>query len=106
MTNYQVTFFGSILKAIACTPNKNFDHLAYEQGVIEPTKKIRKLAEQAGNERPSEEQIMEIMVLLWTIFETKQVDLEERSARIKEIVGLHSLQASLPEQLASVSYKG
>jgi hypothetical protein len=35
-------FYGSVLKAIACTRNRNFNDSEYTQGVIEPSRRIRR----------------------------------------------------------------
>jgi len=84
VADYVPTFIGSVMKHIACTPNKNFDEAAYDRGVIEPASRIRKLQEILGEERPSDLQMREVMALLLTIFETKFVDMEEREDRVRE----------------------
>lgn len=99
VADYKPTFLGSVMKAIACTPNKNFDDEAYERGVIEPARKIRKLQEELEEQRPSDEQIKEVMSLLLTIFETKQVDVDEREDRIKEILDRNDLHSLFPDLL-------
>ncbi|MBX7167801.1 MAG: hypothetical protein K1X74_15825 [Pirellulales bacterium] len=99
MAEYVPTFLGSVMKAIACTPNKNFDDDAYDRGVIEPARKIRKLQEELGDARPSDEQIKEVMGLLLIIFETKMVDMDEREDRIKEILDRNQLHALFPDLL-------
>jgi len=99
VADYKPTFLGSVMKAIACTPNKNFDDDAYTRGVIEPAQKIRKLQEELEEERPSDEQIIEVMSWLLTIFETKQVDMEEREDRIKEILDRNDLHGLFPDLL-------
>ncbi|MFO0949212.1 MAG: hypothetical protein U1D30_25425 [Planctomycetota bacterium] len=99
VADYVPTFLGSVMKAIACTPNKNFDNAAYEKGVIEPARKIRKLQEELGDARPSDEQMKEVMAYLLTIFETKMVDHDEREDRIKEILDRNHLHALFPDLL-------
>lgn len=99
MGKYVPTYLGSVMKAIACTPNKNFDNDAYDKGVIEPARKIRKLQEELGDARPSDEQIKEVMGYLLTIFETKMVDMDEREDRIKEIFEKHQVQHLFPDLL-------
>jgi [acyl-carrier-protein] S-malonyltransferase len=99
MAEYTPTFLGSVLKAIACTPNKNFDQQAYEAGVLEPARRIRKLWDELGEQRPSDEQIREVMQLLLQIFETKMVDVEERDDRIRDILDRHQLHPLFPELL-------
>jgi [acyl-carrier-protein] S-malonyltransferase len=99
MAEYTPTFLGSVLKAIACTPNKNFDQQAYEAGVLEPARRIRKLWDELGEQRPSDEQIREVMQLLLQIFETKMVDGEERDDRLRDILDRHKLHPLFPELL-------
>ena len=99
MAEYVPTFLGSVMKAIACTPNKNFDEAAYDRGVIEPARKIRKLQEELGDARPSDEQIREVMDYLLTIFETKMVDWDEREDRLREILDRNGLHALFPDLL-------
>ena len=99
MAEYTPTFLGSVLKAIACTPNKNFDQQAYEVGVLEPARRIRKLWDELGEQRPSDEQIREVMQLLLQIFETKMVDGEERDDRLRDILDRHQLHPLFPELL-------
>lgn len=92
-------FLGSVMKQIACTPNRNFDEAAYEKGVLEPARRIRKLHEELGNARPSEETAHEVMKLLLTIFETKQVDWEEREDRVREVLDRGGVADLFPDLL-------
>lgn len=87
------------MKAIACTPNKNFDNDAYDKGVIEPAQKIRKLWEELDDKRPTDEQMKEVMDLLLVIFETKMVDMDEREDRIKEILDRNKVHDLFPDIL-------
>jgi [acyl-carrier-protein] S-malonyltransferase len=93
------TFLGSVMKAIACTPNKNFDNDAYDKGVIEPARKIRRLQEQLGDAKPTPEQMREVMELLLLIFETKFVDMDEREDRVKEILDRNHVHDVFPNLL-------
>lgn len=90
-------FYGSVLKAIACTRNRNFDDDEYTRGVIEPSRRIRSMMQDCGDEIPTEEQIRETLALLRQIFETKQVDPEERQSRMEEIVQRNDLHHLLIE---------
>ncbi len=87
------------MKAIACTPNKNFDNDAYDKGVIEPAQKIRKLWDELDDKRPTDEQMKEVMDLLLVIFETKMVDMDEREDRIKEILDRNQVHDLFPDLL-------
>ena len=99
MADYVPCFLGGVMKHIACTPNKNFDNEAYERGVIEPARKIRKLQEELGEARPSDDQIREVIGWLLTIFETKMVDWDEREDRLRELFERYELQPLLPDLL-------
>ncbi|MGH2733117.1 MAG: hypothetical protein ACRDJG_09315 [Actinomycetota bacterium] len=93
-------FYGSVLKAIACTRNRNFNDAEYTQGVIEPSRRIRSLMQACGDGTPTEEQIRETFALLQQIFETKRVDDEERQSRMKEIVQRNDLHHLLIESIS------
>ncbi|MHC4560396.1 MAG: hypothetical protein ACYS80_24190 [Planctomycetota bacterium] len=99
MPDYVPSVLGSIMKAVACTPNRNSDSQTYEQGVIVPARMIRKLWDELGDERPSDEQIREAIEALLLIFETKVVDIEERNERLREIFDLHELHNLYPDLL-------
>ncbi len=96
MTDYRPSLLGSVMKAVACTPNRNFDEASYQRGVIEPAQQIRRLQEELGDARPSDEQIRQVIAWLEGILDCKQVDRQERAERLSEIVALHELQALLP----------
>lgn len=93
-------FYGSVLKAIACTRNRNFDDTEYTRGVIEPSSRIRSLMQARGDGTPTEEEIRETFALLRQIFETKQVDREERQSRMHEIVQANDLHYVLIEDVS------
>lgn len=93
-------FYGSALKAIACTRNRNFDDTEYTRGVIEPSGRIRSLMQACGDGTPTEEEIRETFALLRQIFETKQVDRDERQSRMQEIVQANDLHYVLIEDVS------
>lgn len=99
MSDYVPPFLGTVMKHIAATPNKNWDNDAYSHGVIDPAAKIRKLREELGEARPSDEQIREVIGMLLTIFETKQLDIAEREDRLRETLDLHDLHHLFPDLL-------
>lgn len=99
MADYIPPILGSVMKHIACTPNKNFDNDAYDRGVIEPARAIRKVYEELGEARPSDEQIRTAVGHLLTIFETKMVDMDEREDRLKELLDMHQLHSLFPDLL-------
>jgi len=90
-------FLGSVMKAIACTPNQCFDNELYQKGVIEPARRIRQLQEELGDQPPDEARMREALELLFRIFETKGVDPAEREDRIKEILAKSRLEALFPD---------
>ena len=99
MADYVPCFLGSVMKAVACTPNKNFNDAEYNEGVIEPARQIRRMMEELGHAPPSSAQTREAISLLLTIFATKQVDMDEREDRLREIIELHKLEAVFPDLL-------
>lgn len=94
-------FYGSVLKAIACTRNRNFDDTEYTRGVIEPSRRIRALMQACGDGTPTEEEIRETFALLRQTFETKQVDREERQSHLQEIVQANDLHYVLIEDVST-----
>lgn len=95
------SFFGAILKAIACTPNRTQDPQTYQRGVIEPARRIRELQAELGGQAPSAAQVGESISLLQQIFHTKEVDPTERQDRIREIVETSGLRSVLDETTLS-----
>jgi hypothetical protein len=85
MTTQAVSFFGAVLRAVACTPNLNPDLDAYERGVLEPCRTIRTMAERTGSGAPTAEDTEKAIALLVGILRTKRVDDEEIRARLEEI---------------------
>ena len=92
MSNTNEEFLGSIMKAIACTPNRNFNNESYTRGVIEPTSKIRQLMQEPSDKCLTDNQMKEVLSMLATIFETKMVDMKEREERINDILKLNNLE--------------
>ncbi|EPY11370.1 MULTISPECIES: ACP S-malonyltransferase [Paenibacillus] len=76
------------LAAAVCTKNNNWDNEAYRSGVIESYKKIEQIQQKIDlyDHFPTVEELKEAIYLLKTIFETKQVPLQEQQERFKEIL--------------------
>jgi [acyl-carrier-protein] S-malonyltransferase len=91
------TILGSMQKIIASTPNANFDEEAYQQGVLEPARALRALAERLGEDRPNDHELREAMDGLLLVLATKQVDEEERDDNLRELLDLHDLHSIFPE---------
>ncbi len=100
-TQHTPSFLGSVMKAIACTPNRNFDEAAYERGVLAPSRRIRKMWEEKGDARPSDDEIREVLKMLVGILETKQVDPAERRERLEEIRAKHALGSLVADLMPS-----
>jgi len=70
-----------------CVPNKNFNELEYQNGVVEPYKKIRRM--QANIEReerePNPEEMEEAFQMLFSVFNTKKISIKEQEFRFKQI---------------------
>jgi len=95
MSDFKPTFLGSVLKVIACTPNRNEDIQAYEQGVIAPSRELRKLADSIGDKKPDTAQVNDVLQTLKSILEVKQVDKQEQDERLQEVIELHQLASDL-----------
>ena len=97
MTHVKPTFFGSIIKAIACTPNRALNHADYQPRVTEPTRRLRREAELLGDGRPDPEQARAALATLRSILEAKGVDPAEQDDYFQEICTIHDLDpAALP----------
>lgn len=83
--NQKTPIMGSIMKVIACTPNKNFDENDYNQRVIEPTKILRKLYEELGDTEPSKDQMSWALSTLKDILVAKLVEKKEIDERLEEL---------------------
>jgi hypothetical protein len=84
MGEYKPSFVGLVLKAIACTPNRNLDASAYEAQVLQPTRRIRAVQASLGDQLPPVEQMREMLVSLVSILRAKRVDEDEIRDRISE----------------------
>jgi hypothetical protein len=99
MDEAAATFFGSVLKAIACTPNYNRSADEYARGVLEPAKRIRALSDACGAVAPNEPQMREAIALLLVVLETKGTDMEEREERLQEILVRSGIGPLFPDLL-------
>lgn len=94
---------GSIQKVIACTPNANFDSDAYAREVLEPARKIRKLATDLGEAAPSDAQLRECVDALVRILASKRVHPDEQREQLTELLDRHELHAMFPDLLARIA---
>ncbi|WP_339305527.1 ACP S-malonyltransferase [Paenibacillus sp. FSL R5-0519] len=76
------------MAAAVATPNRNWDQEQYQKGVVEPYKQIQQLQEEleAADQAPTTEQMKLSLEWLGTIFETKQVEQEERDDWFHQIL--------------------
>jgi hypothetical protein len=97
MTTDGPTFLGAVLKVIACTPNGNFDTARYEREVLEPSRRLRRMAEDQQSRPLSEEQMREVLTLLISILQAKQVEPREREERLAELLTQFQLRERFAE---------
>ncbi|MFV2198576.1 hypothetical protein [Nocardiopsis sp. LOL_012] len=71
-------FFGAVLTAIACTRNNGPDGDAYDQGVVEPARRIRALEEETTGRGLTTDETERVLGWLETILDTKRVPDAER----------------------------
>lgn len=100
MADYTPSFFGSVLKAIACTPNNNPDDAIYETEVLGPCRRIRQMMAELGDKRPEEAEMRETLALLRRIFQAKLTDPAEREERFREILDRNQLHTLFPDLLS------
>jgi [acyl-carrier-protein] S-malonyltransferase len=86
-----VPFIGAVMKVIACTPNRNFDNDNYQKHVIEPTRQLRKFAEELGDKNPTSEQKRWVFNLLNDILTAKQIDKDEQAERLQELANKYEI---------------
>jgi len=89
--NHSPSLVGSALKAIASTPNRNFDNESYRIGVIEPAARIRSLDRDFSVQPLSTREVAEVVSLLRNILQAKQLPAEELRGRMLEILKAHDL---------------
>lgn len=92
-------FFGAVLKAIACTRNHNDDEQAYKLGVIEPAQRIRALMQEYSARAVPQECAAEVLDLLDVIFRTKQVEEQDRSHYLQEVLQRNNLLTIFADRL-------
>jgi hypothetical protein len=87
MSEHKPSFVGLVLKAIACTPNRNLDASAYDAEVVQPTRRIRAAQASLGDQPPPVEQMREMLTSLISILRAKRVEEDEISDRVGEVLG-------------------
>ncbi|WP_088104851.1 ACP S-malonyltransferase [Halalkalibacter urbisdiaboli] len=91
------------LATAVCIKNRNWDSVAYHQGVIEPYQKVNQLYEALRQEqvKPTDEQLYLAFDMLSSVVRTKKVPIEQQKELFKRIVEetgalsiLHGLEES------------
>jgi len=91
MLNPQANLIGTLLKTIACTPNRNACLDAYAEGVLAPTASIREIGAAIGDRTPGDSQVDQLFQLLLQALRTKRIPDDEINARLTEIARMHGL---------------
>jgi hypothetical protein len=86
MSQHKPSFVGLVLKAIACTPNRNPDVSVYDAAVVQPTGRIRAAQASLGDQPPPVEQMREMLISLVAILRAKRVDEDEIRDRVSEVL--------------------
>lgn len=92
-------FFGAVLKAIACTPNRNTDEVEYASGVLEPAARIREFEKECGERPLTRAEAEQVLTWLESTFRTKRTTDEEREhylGYIAEVSGASLGSTSVP----------
>ena len=94
------TFYGSVLKAIACTPNRNPDGRAHQAEVLPRSRRLREAQAALGETPPNAEQIRAALNDLIAILDAKCVAGEEVRDWLGEIATSHPAAATVVESLS------
>jgi hypothetical protein len=89
MTGRTPTFYGSILKAIACTPNHNPDDRVYDTEVLPRARRLREAQAALAGAAPSDDEMRAALADLVAILRAKRVDDAEVRDRLQAIAELH-----------------
>ncbi len=78
-----LTVIERCLAIAVCTRNRNWNNEEYRKGVVEPYKQVKQMQEviESENRMPAEEEIREALRMLTSVFNTKQVPIEEQTER-------------------------
>lgn len=96
---FDTTVVTKCLAVAVCTKNNNWDKKEYEEGVVIPYKKIKKMQEALEQEgrQPSMEEMTLALEMLQSVFKVKKVPMEEKVRRFEQIfeqTGTRNLFAS------------
>lgn len=96
-------FITRCLATAVCTKNNNWDNDEYQKGVIEPYRKIKKMHEEIERQgtEPTNEQMLEALEMLRSVFATKKTSIEEQSERFEQIFSETGTKSLFEEFMAS-----
>lgn len=84
------TIITKCIQITVCTRNRNWDNEAYQQGVVEPYRRIQKIQDEIEKEgrQPTIEEMKQALEMLQSVFSTKMVPIEEQIVRFNEIFNI------------------
>ncbi len=101
-------FLTRCLAIAVATRNRCADETAYRAGVIEPYRKVEKLARQVKEtgRKPTDDELRQGLKMLYSVFATKGTDPQERSYRLKRLLDDTGTSARLTIDQESLMSKG
>ncbi len=83
------SFYGSVLKAIACTPNRNPDAAAYTAEVLPKARRLRERQTASAAAPPTDADARAAVTDLVSILRFKQVTADEIRERVEDVLRTH-----------------
>ncbi|MFD2671662.1 ACP S-malonyltransferase [Marinicrinis sediminis] len=103
-TSTDPSFLGRCMALAVCTKNENWDHEAYEEGVVKPYQRIKKLdeeLEQLGLS-PSPRHMEEGLLMLRSVMETKKLPAAKQAERIAQLLDETRTRPLFPSLLTPI----
>ncbi|MRN52280.1 ACP S-malonyltransferase [Paenibacillus monticola] len=99
--NGKTSFLSRCLGIAVCTQNFCWDQQAYQEGVIEPYRKVQRLVEQLNEEgkEAETEQIIEGYQMLKSVFQTKGTPVKEQISRFEQLFRETGVSSSVVDLL-------
>lgn len=87
------------LAIAVCTRNRNWDHEAYQKGVLEPYRRIKEMEEQLTKEgKPAgADKVQEAIDMLRSVFETKLTPADEQKERFEQLLQETQISGVYPQ---------
>lgn len=97
--DFKHTVITKCLAIAVCTRNRNWDNDEYQKGVVEPYRKIQQiqLELESLGKQPSNEQMLEALEMLKTIFVTKKVPYDEQGERFNQVFDETNTRGLFPD---------